>query len=250
MASDPLREEVERIRWFHTIPLRDDLLTPGLEPDTPRKLLRLDLPDDLAGRTVLDVGTWDGFYAFEAERRGAARVLATDHHAWSSPGWGDAGFRCAHRALGSRVEARELEVLDHTPERVGAFDIVLFLGVLYHMRHPLLALERMASVTKERLILETHVETLGVRRPLAAFYPGTELDGDHSNWWGPNASAVEAMLRAAGFARVERVYPSSRAEVVGRGAYKLGRAIVRRVRRADPMLPAATTRRAVFHAWR
>ena len=250
MATDPLREEVERIRWFHTIRLRDDLVTPGLEPDTPQKLLRLGLPADLGGKTVLDVGTWDGFYAFEAERRGAARVVATDHHAWSSPGWGDAGFRCAHRAFDSRVEAREVDVLDHTPERVGTFDVVLFLGVLYHMRHPLLALERMASVTKERLILETHVEALGVRRPLAAFYPNAELDGDDSNWWGPNASAVEAMLGAAGFERVERVYPSSRAESVGRGAYKLARGVARRARGGGPMLPAATTRRAVFHAWR
>ncbi|HKP89808.1 MAG TPA: DUF1698 domain-containing protein [Thermoleophilaceae bacterium] len=250
MPRDPLREEVERIRWFHTIPLRDDVLTPGLEPDTPQKLLRLGMPDDLRGKTVLDVGTWDGFYAFEAERRGASRVVATDHHAWSSPGWGDAGFRCAHRALGSAVEARHLDVLDHTADELGTFDVVLFLGVLYHMRHPLLALERVASVTGERLILETHVEALPARRPLAAFYPGAELDGDDSNWWGPNVSAVEAMLRAAGFSRVERVRPTSRAVGAPRGAYKLGRAVVRRVRSGDRVFPSATTRRAVFHAWR
>jgi tRNA (mo5U34)-methyltransferase len=177
-------------------------------------------------------------------------VFATDHHAWSSPGWGDAGFRCAHRAFGSKVEAMDLDVLDHTPERLGTFDVVLFLGVLYHMRHPLLALERVASVTRERLILETHVETLGVRRPLAAFYPGAELDGDDSNWWGPNVSAVEAMLRAAGFGRVERVHPSSRAGVMTRSAYKLGRGVVRRARGGDAMFPSASTGRAVFHAWR
>src|SRR4051794_20015117 len=105
MAADPLREEVESIRWFHTMRLRDDLVTRGLEPNTPQKLGRIKLPDDLTGKTVLDVGTWDGFFAFEAERRGASRVLATDHHAWNAPGWGDAGFRCAQRAFGSSVEA-------------------------------------------------------------------------------------------------------------------------------------------------
>jgi tRNA (mo5U34)-methyltransferase len=250
MAADPLREEVERIRWFHTIRLRDDLVTPGLEPDTPQKLGRMGLPADLSGRSVLDVGTWDGFFAFEAERRGAARIVATDHHAWNAPGWGDAGFRCAHRAFGSEVEGQDVDVLDHTPERLGTFDVVLFLGVLYHMRHPLLALERMAAMTRELLVLETHVESLGVRRPLAAFYPGAELDGDDSNWWGPNLSAVEALLRAAGFARVERVFPSSRAVVLARGAYKAARAVTRRARQGEAVLPSAVARRATFHAWR
>src|SRR4051812_29615572 len=220
--ADPLREEVERIRWFHTIPLREDLVTPGLEPDTPDKLPRMKLPADLSGRTVLDVGTWDGFFAFEAERRGAARVVATDHHAWNAAGWGDAGFRCAHRAFGSRVEAHDVDVLDHTPQQLGTFDVVLFLGVLYHMRHPLLALERMAAMTRDMLVLETHVESLGVRRPLAAFSPHDGLAGDDSEWWGPNVSAVEALLRAAGFTRVERVFPESRADVLARGAYKAG----------------------------
>ncbi|MFL5781596.1 MAG: class I SAM-dependent methyltransferase [Thermoleophilaceae bacterium] len=248
--ADALRDEVERIRWFHTIRLRDDLVTPGLEPDTPAKLEHLRLPADLSGRTVLDVGTWDGFFAFEAERRGAARVVATDHHAWNAAGWGDAGFRCAHHAFGSSVETQDVDVLDHTPERLGTFDVVFFLGVLYHMRHPLLALERMAAMTHDMLVLETHVESLGVRRPLAAFYPGAELNDDDSNWWGPNLSAVEAMLRAAGFTRVERVFPTSRSDVLARGAYKAARALAGKVRRGEPTLPAAVARRAAFHAWR
>lgn len=250
MAADPLREEVEGIRWFHSIPLRDDLVTPGLEPDTPRKLDWIKLPADLSEKTVLDVGTWDGFFAFEAERRGAERVLATDHHAWSSPGWGDAGFRCAHRVFGSRVETQDVDVLDHDPGELGTFDVVMFLGVLYHMRHPLLALERMAAMTRELLVVETHVESLGVRRPLAAFYPHAELNDDDSNWWGPNVAAVEAMLHAAGFSRVERVFPDSRADSIARGAYRAGRAVVGRARRHEPLLPSAVAARAAFHAWR
>ena len=128
--------------------------------------------------------------------------------------------------------------------------MVLFLGVLYHMRHPLLALERMAAMTNELLVLETHVESLGTRRPVSVFYPDSELDGDDSNWWGPNIPAVRAMLEAAGFTRVEQVFPTSRADVVARSAYKAGRAVARKVRRGDRLLPAATARRAAFHAWR
>ena len=75
--------------------------------------------------------------------------------------------------------------MDISAERLGTFDVVLFLGVLYHLRHPLLALERVFSVTKDLLILETHVDMLSTRRSALAFYPGRELEGDMSNWWGP-----------------------------------------------------------------
>ena len=247
---DELREEVERIRWYHSIRLREDLVTPGKEGDTAGKLRWIKLPDDFRGKTVLDVGTWDGFFAFEAERRGASRVVATDHHVWHSPVWGDAGFRLAHRTFGSGVEPEDIDVLDHSPERLGIFDVVLFLGVLYHMRHPLLALEKMAAITREQLIVETHVEALGVRRPMAAFYPGAELSDDDSNWWGPNIPAVEAMLKTAGFSRVDRVFPTSRAGVAMRSAYKIGRAATRKVRHGVPLLPSATAGRATLHAWR
>ena len=150
-----LRRAVAEIRWFHRLDLGDGLSTPG-EDDTPEKLKALHLPQDLRGRTVLDVGAWDGFFSFEAERRGATRVLATDDFCWGGRGWGTkAGFDLAHRALGSRVESKQIGVLDLSPETVGVFDLVLFLGVLYHMRHPLLAFERVASVTARQLILET-----------------------------------------------------------------------------------------------
>ena len=247
-ADAALRERVAATRWFHSIPLRSDLTTPGLEPDTGRKLPRLALPERLDGKSVLDVGSWDGYFAFEAERRGAERVVATDHHAWSSPDYGDAGFRCAHDALESRVEQRHLDVLDHGPDAVGTFDVVLFLGVLYHMRHPLLALERIRSVTRELLVLETHVELTATRRPVAAFYPGDELEGDESNWWGPNIPAVRELLHAAGFSRADLVWPSAGPYAAGRVAYGAGRGLWGRVARGRPLRPAAGTWRAAFHA--
>jgi tRNA (mo5U34)-methyltransferase len=242
-----LREQVEQIRWFHSIRLGDDLVTPGKEGDTAAKLEWVQLPHSLAGKSVLDVGTWDGFFAFEAERRGADRVLATDHHAWNSPEFGKAGFDCARTALGSSVEDRDLDVLDHTPDAIGTWDVVLFLGVLYHLRHPLLALERLRSVTRELLILETHVELLPSRRPMAAFYPADELSGDASNWWGPNVAAVLALLRAAGFSEVELVYPRSRGRTAARAVAMAGRGVADRLR-GRPYFPRATTARAAFHA--
>jgi hypothetical protein len=118
-------------------------------------------------------------------------------------GWGSkAGFEFARRALHSRVEDRVIDPMDLSPAKVGTFDVVLFLGVLYHMRHPLLALERVASVTKDFLLLETHIMNR-FRHPMIEFYPNDELSGDPTNWCGPNKAAVEAMLRVVGFKRIE-----------------------------------------------
>jgi len=180
------------------------VVTPGGD-DTLKKLPTLELPPRLDGKTVLDVGAWDGFYSFEAERRGAERVLAIDEFVWIGKTWGSKeGFDLARRALGSRVEDRIMSVYDLSPENPGTFDIVLFLGVLYHLRHPILALERLFSVTRELLVLETHVH-LRHRQPMLEFYPGDEVLGDSSNWFGPNPAAVAAMLRSVGFRRVVMV---------------------------------------------
>jgi tRNA (mo5U34)-methyltransferase len=245
-----VRRRVDEIRWFHSIELAPGVITPGFD-DTRRRLDLLRLPADLSGRTVLDVGAWDGFFSFEAERRGAARVVAADSFAWNGENWSSkAGFELARSCLRSRVEDVDVDVLDLDPARLGRFDLVLFLGVLYHMRHPLLALERVAGVTGHQLILETAVDCTWTRRPVAAFYPGHGLAPDPTNWWGPNPEAVVAMLRTVGFSRVEVISPDS-------WAYRLGRSVKRlppylrglaRHRRAPPEHPAQG--RAVFHAFR
>jgi tRNA (mo5U34)-methyltransferase len=249
IAANDLRREVERIEWFHNIDLGEGIVTPG-RYDNQAMLRTIGMPESLAGKSVLDVGAWDGFYSFEAERRGAARVLATDHFCWSGEGWGTKeGFELARRARGSKVEDLEIDVLDLAPERVGGkFDVVLFLGVLYHMRHPLLALERVLSVTGDLLILETHVERLPMRRPFAAFYPGTELNDDPTSWWGPNIAAVEAMLRDAGFRQVDVPYRTPLHHTALRVGYRVARAGWRRVAKGRAFAPVATQARAVFHA--
>jgi tRNA (mo5U34)-methyltransferase len=219
---------VARQGWFHTIDLGDGIVTPGRD-ESARKLSWIGLPGDLRGRSVLDVGAWDGFFSFEAERRGAARVVAVDAPAWREPAWGPggygtkAGFELARRALASSVEDRELELEDISPATVGRFDVVLFLGVLYHLKHPWPVLERVASVCDGLLIVETHADLLDVRRPAMALYPGSEVAGDASNWWGPNVAALKAMLREEGFARVDVVHREPL-------PYRLARAAYRRVR--------------------
>jgi tRNA (mo5U34)-methyltransferase len=199
--------EVAQVNWYHTIDLGGGVVTPGVD-QTSHRMAPLELPSDLSGKSVLDIGAWDGFFSWEAERRGAARVLATDSYCWGGEGWGTKhGFDTARRLLGSRVEDLEIDVMDLSPDRVGSFDLVLFIGVLYHLRHPLLALEHVASVCDDLLILDTHTAMTKDRRPVMLFYPGTELNGDPTNWWGPNPAAVEAMLHEVGFRHVERKHP-------------------------------------------
>lgn len=245
--SDPLQARADALRWYHTIDLGHGVVTRGID-DSPLKLTRLALPASLEGRTVLDIGAWDGFFSFEAERRGAARVVAADYYSWHGTGWGTgqgkAGFELAREALGSRVEDIDIDVLDLSPERVGTFDVVLFLGVLYHLPNPLLALERVASVARDLLILETVVDMVGVSRPAVAFYPERQLNDDPTNWWGPNVPAVHGMLRASGFGRVETItrLPSL--------PYRAARAVVHAARGQNTLAGALRQDRAVFHAWK
>lgn len=241
MDVEELRREVDRIRWFHSIDLGHGIVTPGVDRSS-RRLKSLHLPSSLSGLSVLDIGTFDGFYAFEAERRGADRVVATDTAVWRNPAIGKAGFDLAHGALGSRVDDLEIDVLELSPSSVGTFDLVLFLGVLYHLRDPLLALERVASVTGRQLIMETHVDLLGGRRPAAAFYPKAELQDDESNWWGPNLRAGMGMLEAVGFSRVEVVFVSGYPT-------RVARAVKHRLK-GRSAIAALRQGRAVFHAFR
>lgn len=205
--TDILREKMAHIQWFHRIDLGHGLITPGVD-DSLRKLCAIRMPEDLSGKTVLDIGAWDGFFSFEAERRGASRVMATDDYCWSGKSWGSKkGFDFARETLNSQVEDKLIDVMDISTDTVGSFDIVLFLGVLYHLRHPFIALEKTAAVTRECLILETEVDLINLRHPAMIFYPGTELNDDPTNWWAPNPRGLLAMLKSLGFTRIDLVTP-------------------------------------------
>lgn len=247
METQDLRTRVDALRWYHRIDLGQGVITHGVD-NSPERLARAHLPTDLSGRAVLDIGAWDGFFSFEAERRGAARVVAADHYAWHGTGWGTgqgkAGFQLAREVLRSRVEDVDIDVMDLSPERVGSFDVVLFLGVLYHLPNPLLALERVASVTRGLLILETVVDMVGVSRPAAAFYPARELNDDPTNWWGLNHAAVVGMLRTVGFARVDVITPARSAP------FRAARAVKHWLTGKNSIPRAFRQDRAVFHAYR
>jgi tRNA (mo5U34)-methyltransferase len=244
MPSHALQARVDAIRWYHTIDLGDGVTTRGVD-DSPQRLARVQLPSSLAGLSVLDIGAWDGFFSFECERRGASRVVAADYYSWHGGGWGSkAGFTLAREVLGSRVEDVDIDVMDLTPDRIGTFDLVLFLGVLYHLRHPFLALERVASVTGDRLILETVVDMVGFDRAAMAFYPGRELNNDPTNWWGPNVPAVCGMLESLGFEQVSTVTRQPGA------VYRAARAVYHRLQGKNRFQLAFRQERAVFHARR
>lgn len=202
-----LQEKVASVpRWRHRISLPGGIVTPGVA-DTAALLKLIDLPEDLTGLSVLDVGCSDGFFSFECEKRGAARVVAVDNYSSvlvDTP----SGFQVAREALHSQVEFIEADFSTLDPQRMGQFDVVLFLGVLYHLRHPLLGLEQMAAFCRQQLILETLI-TSSAQGNWVEFYPSSEVNHDPTNWWAPTIACVAAMLGSCGFCNVRTVSSSS-----------------------------------------
>ncbi|MGL4422724.1 MAG: class I SAM-dependent methyltransferase [Gemmataceae bacterium] len=157
---------------------------------------------------MLDIGAYDGFFSFESEKRGARRVKAADKFCWTAKagGMGDGlGFSIAHAALNSKVERQYIWVEELSPESVGTFDLVLFLGVLYHAPDMMRYLSNVRKVCRKMAIIETHCDALDIPRPAAIFYPGAVQNNDPSNWWGPNPACVVDMCKEVGFSRVEHV---------------------------------------------
>jgi tRNA (mo5U34)-methyltransferase len=193
--------------WWHTIDLGDGVTTPGHSSARSQEVRANAIPGSLQGKTVLDAGCWDGFFSFWCERRGAAVTPIDDFQHKDFVGSkygielkGGEGFRVAARLLGSRLKLKRRDFASLQ----GSFDIVLFFGVLYHERHPLLALEHLARLTRECAVVETHY-IKSDRQPFLRFYAGSSLNDDPTNFWGPTLSCVELMLREVGFRRVSLV---------------------------------------------
>src|SRR5579884_722520 len=194
-----LLKDLTELGWYHSIELPDGTVIPGLHSaDHLRaRLARFRLPEDLRGKRVLDIGAWDGWFSFEMERRGAS-VVAVDVIERDT-------FRRARELLGSKVEFVVADVFQLSPERMGRFDIVLFLGVLYHVKHPLLALEKVCALSTDIACIESFVTDDGdvSAPPGMEFYETDDLVGRLDNWVGPNTSCLMAFCRSAGFAQVE-----------------------------------------------
>ena len=192
--------------WYHSIRFPGGYVTRGhqSEEQLAARLAQFPIPQDLSGKRVLDIGAWDGWFSFEAERHGGD-VVALDCVPIPS-------FQQVHRKLKSRVEYRILDFYELPYEKLGKFDVVFFLGVLYHLRHPLLALEIVCGLTTDVAIVESFVidgETWKEHEkaiPTMEFYETFELGNQYDNWNGPTVACLLAMCRAAGFARVELMY--------------------------------------------
>lgn len=217
-----LARSVAELEWYHTLELAPDVVTPGWQ-DTRGVADAVALPRNLSGRRCLDVGTFDGFWAFEMERRGAAEVVAIDildPEEWDWP-YASApevkaeigrrkasgrGFEIARAALGSGVERLDCSVYDLDPAVHGRFDLVYLGSLLVHLREPIRALERVRAVCAGTLIVVDGIDLLlslaFPRRPVAT------LDGrGRPWWWHANQAGLARMVDAAGF---ELVSPARR----------------------------------------
>jgi tRNA (mo5U34)-methyltransferase len=203
--------------WFHNLHLPGGRETAPDHPlgDFPAfkwAQIAPHLPQDLRGARALDIGCNAGFYTFELARRGADVLgIDIDEHYLRQARWA-----AGELGLSQRVELRRMGAYDLATLDAEAFDVVLFLGVLYHLRHPLLALDAVAALTAGTLVVQTLTmpgeERLAtpddlaidareqLRRPgwPAMAFIEHELAGDPTNWWAPDAACVEAMLRSCG----------------------------------------------------
>jgi glycosyltransferase involved in cell wall biosynthesis/SAM-dependent methyltransferase len=189
--------ESSKFVWHQRFLLSDDLWTPGLN-DVERLFDSAVLARDLSGASVLDIGTSNGGAAFVAERRGAKRVVAVDTMPIDY-----FGFDRLKDFLSSNVEYVQTDVYDLAATLGEQFDIVLFWGVLYHLRHPLVAIDNVRAVARGPIYLETEIAdgTLsdGVQRqPLVRFEESDELGRDASNWFIPTLTALLAWCRSSG----------------------------------------------------
>ena len=197
---------LEKTPWYHSFLLPDGTHIEGIIPvvELEKRWARFPLPADLTGCRVLDIGAWDGWFSFEAERRGAS-VVAVDCIEIEN-------FLYIHRKLSSKVDYRILDFYEIPDAGLGKFDYVFFLGILYHLKHPLLALEMVCGMATEGVMVESFVSdglTWEEHRddiPTMEFYETDELGGLFDNWIGPSVSCLAALCRAAGFPRVEPLH--------------------------------------------
>jgi tRNA (mo5U34)-methyltransferase len=202
-----LEKDIERmnsIKWWHPIKI-GEYTTPGQNEETEDTFNNLGIPKDLTGKTVLDIGAWDGYYSFGCERLNADRVVASDKFVWVSNQigghwWnGDDGFNFAHKHLKSDVEKLLASVEELDPAIHGKFDIVLMLGVIYHAKDPIGYLQKAFDMSNDMVVIETHVDLMDVPYPSARYYISNELNNDSTNFWGPNALAVVGMMKDIGY---------------------------------------------------
>jgi tRNA (mo5U34)-methyltransferase len=213
-AGSDLEAQVAQCEWYHSMELAPGIVTPGYF-DTRSALRFVPLPTDLHGRRCLDIGTYDGFWAFEMERRGADEVVAIDvleparwdwpvdstpqtRAAIGEPKRRSRGFEIAQAALRSRVERRDVSVYELDPAVHGQFDVVYLGSLLLHLRDPIGALERVRLVCRDTLVIADAYDRRLSR--LQRSVPAATLDGrGRPWWWKPNLAGLRRIVEAGGF---------------------------------------------------
>lgn len=198
------------IRWWHRIKLSDGTYTPGKVVHGPDggdwPTTRFGMPENLAGLSVLDIGAWDGFFSFEAERRGAKSVTAMDTTTdlGGNPS-GTAGFEYAKKDLNSNVAFINASVENDPTRILPPHDVVLFYGVLYHLKSPYEGLHNAALLANKMLIVETAINNdVGISLD---YLPGH--DDDPTNYYYPSVNWLKKELISCGFKHIEVVYNDS-----------------------------------------
>ncbi|RJP14329.1 MAG: TIGR04290 family methyltransferase [Candidatus Abyssobacteria bacterium SURF_5] len=219
----PIEHEIAALGpWFHNLHLPGGIQTAPQHPlgDFPAykwQPLAPYLPDDLSGCHALDVGCNAGFYSFQLARRGATVLgIDIDHHYLRQAQWAAEKFELQRQVSFEYMQVYEIARLKED------FDVVWFMGVFYHLRYPLLALDILSRKTKKMLVFQTltmpeeEVYTpppdIGIHQRELMLQPGWpkmafiefQLNGDPTNWWAPNRAAVEAILRSCGLEILHR----------------------------------------------
>ena len=207
-----IREMVDSVpSWYHQFEFAAGLITPGAQ--NSRALLeKLNLPRDMGGLRVLDIGARDGFFSFECERRGASEVLAIDYVPPETT-----GFSVARKILRSPLNLVHENVYNLTPERYGQFDIVLLLGVLYHLPDPLHALDVIFHMMRpqawlfiETIVIDHEFPPEIAQRPLMQFYPKATKNLDYTNFWGMTEACVVDLMEECDLFCLHKGYEGER----------------------------------------
>lgn len=219
------KEEKEKLvnsypDWWHSIDFGDGVISKGKKggagyTSRSHALLQDEIKkwfpaDFFAGKRVLDVGAWDGFYSFHAEKSGATEVVAIDEWVWKIPVKDTKytrkrGFEIAKQLLNSKVKDYLQDITEPCVDLLGTFDSIIFAGVIYHLRHPMKSVEVLDTLVRKngRIMLETHTLNNNIAKPIMQFHPKNSLVGDSTNFWSPNIPCVIGMFNEVGSYKVE-----------------------------------------------
>ena len=212
MKYKQLKEEAEKIQWWHSIPLVSEegttYVTNGIVNHCSEEIAtnRFGMPESLEGKTVLDIGCWDGYFSFLAEKRNAKSVLGVDMlQGCSHQEQGTQGFEFAKKTLKSKVGFEKKSLEEFAINTNKQFDVTLYYGVLYHVENPIAELKHLSKITKEYTLIETAIsQNNNEPRPYWEFKHG--FDNDPTNFWYPNLLGLAAALIYVGFEKMEVIY--------------------------------------------